>query len=167
MTTGRKNKIVGQTGEYLVAAELSRRDLIATTFTGNVPHYDIIASNEYGFHISVQVKAITGNTWQFSDIRQFFEVELDSKKQVIGNPKKSPVKDLIFAMVKLNDYGSDNFYILKWETLRDIIFANYKTYLIKQDFIRPKRYDSFHSALSENDILKHKDCWDIIENLLK
>ena len=44
MTTGRNNKLVGQTGEYLVAAELSRRGLIATTFTGNVPYYDIIAS---------------------------------------------------------------------------------------------------------------------------
>jgi hypothetical protein len=39
MATGRSNKLVGQTGEYLIAAELSRRGLIATTFTGNVPHY--------------------------------------------------------------------------------------------------------------------------------
>jgi hypothetical protein len=46
MATGRSNKIVGQTGEYLVAAELSRCGTIATTFTGNVPHYDIIASEE-------------------------------------------------------------------------------------------------------------------------
>jgi len=57
MTTGRINKLVGATGEYLVAAELSRRGLIATTFTGNVPHYDIVASDEFGQHVSVQVKA--------------------------------------------------------------------------------------------------------------
>ena len=31
MATGRSNKLVGQTGEYLVAAELSRRGPIATT----------------------------------------------------------------------------------------------------------------------------------------
>ena len=37
MGKGRHNKLVGQTGEYLVAAELSRRGYIATTFTGNVP----------------------------------------------------------------------------------------------------------------------------------
>ena len=47
MGRGRSNKLVGQTGEYLVAAALSRRGLIATTFTGNVPHYDIIASERY------------------------------------------------------------------------------------------------------------------------
>ena len=63
MATGRSNKLVGQTGEYLVAAELSRRGLIATTFTGNVPHYDIIASNEFGMHVSVQVKASRGASW--------------------------------------------------------------------------------------------------------
>jgi hypothetical protein len=39
MATGHSNKIVGQTGEYLVAAELGRRGLVATTFTGNVPYY--------------------------------------------------------------------------------------------------------------------------------
>jgi hypothetical protein len=53
MATGRSRKIVGQTGEYLVAAELSRRGLIATTFTGNVPNYDIIASDETGRHVSI------------------------------------------------------------------------------------------------------------------
>ncbi len=58
MATGRQNKLVGQTGDYLVASELSRRGLIATTFTGNVPHYDIIASNDKGKHISVQVKNV-------------------------------------------------------------------------------------------------------------
>lgn len=167
MATGRKNKIVGQTGEYLVAAELSRRGLIATTFTGNVPHYDIIASNEHGFHVSIQVKAISGKTWQFSDVRQFFKIELDGKKQIIGNLKDTPVKDLIYVMVKLNDYGSDNFYILQWHELRDIIYKLHKDYLIKHDFIRPKRFDSFHSALSEKDIIEYKDRWDLIEDILK
>ena len=62
MATGRGNKIVGQAGEYLVAAELSRRGLIATTFTGNVPHYDIIASDESGKHVSVQVKDKSANS---------------------------------------------------------------------------------------------------------
>ena len=65
MATGRSKKIVGQTGEYLVAAELSRRGLIATTFTGNVPHYDIIASDETGRHVSVQVKSSRSASWQF------------------------------------------------------------------------------------------------------
>ncbi len=43
MATGRSNYLTKQAGEYLVAAELSRRGYIATTFTGNLPDYDIIA----------------------------------------------------------------------------------------------------------------------------
>lgn len=50
MATGRDNQRTKQVGEYLVAAEVCRRGFIATTFTGNVPHYDIIASNATGRH---------------------------------------------------------------------------------------------------------------------
>jgi hypothetical protein len=58
MATGRDNQLTKQVGEYLVAAEVCRRGFIATTFTGNVPHYDIIASNASGRHQAIQVKAI-------------------------------------------------------------------------------------------------------------
>ena len=102
MATGRSNKIVGQTGEYLVAAELSRRGLIATTFTGNVPHYDIIASNEEGKHVSVQVKASRSNSWQF-DFRKFCEVSFKGKQQILGTPVPCPVKKLIVVFVIVSD----------------------------------------------------------------
>jgi hypothetical protein len=48
MATDRSNHLTKQTGEYLVAAELSRRGYIATTFTGNVPDYDIVAVDDQG-----------------------------------------------------------------------------------------------------------------------
>ena len=56
MATGRSNYLTKQTGEYLVAAELSRRGFIATTFTGNVPSYDIVAVGRGGNTALVQVK---------------------------------------------------------------------------------------------------------------
>jgi len=65
--SGRSNKLVGQAGEYLVAAELARRGLIATTFTGNVPDYDIIASSENGKCLLIQVKTIRGGSFQLGD----------------------------------------------------------------------------------------------------
>ena len=43
MASGRGTKLTGAVGEFLVAAELCRRNLVATPFSGNVPHYDIIA----------------------------------------------------------------------------------------------------------------------------
>lgn len=40
MATGRQNKLTGQLAEHLVCAELGRRGLIATPFSGNVPTFD-------------------------------------------------------------------------------------------------------------------------------
>jgi hypothetical protein len=53
MKTGRSKYLTKQAGEYLVAAELSRRGYIATTFTGNLPYYDIIAVDDCGGHAVV------------------------------------------------------------------------------------------------------------------
>ena len=44
MATGRQVQLTKQVGEYLVAAELSRRGLLTATFAGNVPAYDIVAA---------------------------------------------------------------------------------------------------------------------------
>ena len=50
-----------QLSEHLVAAELARRGIVATPFSGNVPDIDIFAFKS-GKSISVQVKsAKTGN----------------------------------------------------------------------------------------------------------
>src|SRR5262249_21829537 len=45
-------------------AELSGRGFIATTFTGNMPSYDIVVVDKQGGHALVQVKAIAGKSWQ-------------------------------------------------------------------------------------------------------
>jgi hypothetical protein len=61
MPSGRHNKLLGAAGEYLIAAELCRRGLIATTFTGNVPFYDNITSDEFGLHVAVQASCHSCN----------------------------------------------------------------------------------------------------------
>lgn len=166
MATGRSNKLVGQTGEYLVAAELSRRGLIATTFTGNVPHYDIIASNEAGKHVSVQVKASRGSSWQFGDITKFCDIHFKGKHQVVGRPKRCPVKRLIVVFVKIAEDGADSYYILTWRTLRDRVVKSHKAYLAKHGGVRPQKWDSLHSAISEKDLNPYKDKWIVIERNL-
>ena len=121
MATGRSNKLVGQTGEYLVAAELSRHGYIATTFTGNVPEYDIIASNEQGKHVSVQVKASSGSSWQFGDISRYCQITFKGKRQLVGHPKRCPVQNLLVVFVVIDAKREDKFYILKWTTLRTLL----------------------------------------------
>ena len=46
MATGRDMQLTKMIGEYLVCAELCRRGLLATTFTGNVPEFDILATDK-------------------------------------------------------------------------------------------------------------------------
>ena len=165
--SGRSNKVVGATGEYLVAAELSRRGLIATTFTGNVPHYDIIASNQEGKHVSVQVKTIRAGAWQFGNVTQFCDITFDGKRQVVGEPKPCPVRRLVMVFVKIEESGHDLFYILGWQKLRDLLIKHHKAYLDKHDGVRPKRPDSFHSAIGEQTLQPYLNKWGTIEKHLK
>jgi hypothetical protein len=167
MATGRRTKLVGQTGEFLVASELSRQGLIATTFTGNVPHYDIIASDEKGRHVSVQVKTIRDGSWQFGDISQFCDISFRGRRQIVGRAKSCPVRGLICVMVKLEEYGGDKFYILPWVKLREILIRGHKRYLDKHEGVRPKRWDSLHSAISEESLARFQDRWDYIQKSLK
>lgn len=167
MATGRSNKLVGQTGEYLVAAELSRRGLIATTFTGNVPYYDIIASDERGRHVSVQVKASRGHSWQFAKITQYCDIVFQGKRQIVGNKKQCPVERLVNVFVRIDIYGKDKFYILEWDNFRDLIVEHYKNYLAKHDGIRPKNWKSLHCGILEIELLPYENNWDTIKKNLK
>ena len=167
MATGRSNKLVGQTGEYLVAAELSRRGLIATTFTGNVPHYDIIASDEAGRHVSVQVKASRGITWQFGNITQYCDIKFKGKRQVVEGMKSCPVQRLIMTFVRIDEAGNDRFYILEWTNFRDLLVEHHKNYLAKHDGVRPKQWRSLHCAIKETKLVPYQDKWDTIEKNLK
>lgn len=167
MATGRSNKLVGQTGEYLIAAELSRRGLIATTFTGNVPHYDIIATDETGQHISVQVKASRSKTWQFSNITYYCDITFDGERQVVGDLKPCPVGRLVMAFVKIRDDGNDQFYILTWELLRDLLVDHHKAYLAKHNGIRPKKWDSLHCAITEKTLSPYRDKWETVNKSMR
>ena len=89
MATGRQVQLTKQVGEYLVAAELSRRGLLTATFAGNVPDYDIVATGSRGQTALVQVKAIAGPSWQF-DIRTFTDVRYTAGAQTMGQPTTPP-----------------------------------------------------------------------------
>lgn len=164
---GRSNKIVGQTGEYLVAAELSRRGLIATTFTGNVPHYDIIASNESGQHVSVQVKASRNPSWQFGDITKYCKISFRGKRQVVERPVRCPVRGLVVVFVMVRATGTDEFFVLEWRRLRDLLVRHHRAFLEKHHARRPQRWDSLHAAISAKILEPYRDRWNIIEKSLK
>ena len=71
MATGAGMQQAGQAGEHYVAAELCRRGAYAVTFSGNIPNFDIIASNREqtrAFQIQVKTKRTKG-AWHASSER--------------------------------------------------------------------------------------------------
>jgi hypothetical protein len=159
MATGRTTQLTGAVGEFLVAAELCRLNLLATPFAGNVPHYDIIASGSAG-HLAVQVKAINKLNWQF-DIRKFADVKLanDGKHQVVGQRHPEPFPELMCVLVVLKEAGRDRFFVLEWKELQDILVRGYEAYLSKHGGTRPKAPGSFHTALGIKDVELFENQW--------
>ena len=165
MASARSTTTTGQAGEYLVAAELSRRGLIATTFTANVPHYDIVASDAKGRHAAIQVKAIRKASWHFN-ISHFCEIEFEDGRQIVGPKKREPVKRLVCVLVALREYGSDRFFVCSWSDLRDQLVAEHTEWLSEHGGRRPKNPKSPHKSLHIRDIEWCEDEWSLLTNLL-
>jgi hypothetical protein len=147
-----------------VAAELCRLGLVAAPFAGNVPHYDIIASDPRGGHLAVQVKTIRGSSWQF-DIRRFLDVKLDGRRQVLGRAKREPYPRLACVLVVLPDSepsSTDRFFVLTWRKLRVIVVRDYRRYLKKHGYVRPRSPGSFHTALDVSEMVAYEARWELI-----
>ena len=166
MATGRSIQLTGQVGEYLVAAELCRQGFIATTFTGNVPHYDIIASNEEGRHMAVQVKATRRSSWQLN-IGRFAKISFRGKRQIVGVPVDAPIVKLICVFVVLKDDRRDRFFIFDWLDLQKILIEKHRAWLKKHGGIRPRTPESLHTAIHTRHLDKYEDNWKLIERRLR
>jgi hypothetical protein len=160
MATGLSNKLTGQIGEHLVTAELGRRGIIATPFSGNVPHIDILA-HANGISGHIQVKAISHESWQF-DIRKFLVVDLTTKGQTVRGMNPDLDRRIICVFVSLGEVlGEDEFYVFKLGWLQDYFFQQYKGRK------PPKNINSFHCAIWEDNLQKHLGKWKLITRKFK
>jgi hypothetical protein len=169
MATGRSNYLTKQAGEYLVAAELSRRGYIATTFTGNLPYYDIIAVDDCGGHAVVQVKAIAGASWQFK-ATDFADIVMEGRKQVVRCERKEPYPDLVCVLVQVApaDSGTpDRFFVLPWRDLCKVIVDGHTKYLAKHGGIRPRKPESMHTQLHPAQIEAWEGKWEILKKSVR
>ncbi len=170
MVTGRQKQLIKQVGEYLVAAELCRRELIATSFTGNVPIFDILAISSEDKMKTIQVKATTTNGGWNLDAADFldFEPATDSTQHIKGMRKLSN-SNTIFCFVKLGSFGKekqstneDEFYLIPINELQKIIEEKYSAFLTKVNHIRPNKPDSHHTKIKIENIAGFKDNWSCI-----
>lgn len=152
MASGLSAKLTGQIGEHLVTAELGRRGIVATPFSGNVPDIDILAyANGVTGHI--QVKAINKDSWQF-DVRKFLKVVEGEKRQTVKGLNPELNRNVMCVFVALGkEIGADTFYIFKQGWLQDYFFETYRGRRA------PHNIESFHCAIWERDVQCHREKW--------
>ena len=164
MATGRNMQLTRMAGKYLVCAELCRRGLLATTFTGNVPEFDILATDKDLQTIPIQVKGNAKGDWMLrADLFLNIDYNKEKKIQTIIGKKDFKNSKIIYIFVKLVDQGKDEFYILRLQDLQRIIFKNHNEYLQKHGGRRPKNPESMHTAILSKHLSDYRDNWELLQ----
>ncbi len=81
----------------------------------------------------------------------------------MGQSTPPPAGDLICVCVRLQPDGADRFYVLRWPELQRVLINGYRAYLARHGGRRPKRVDSFHTALRETHIEPFLDNWSLFD----
>ena len=167
---GLRNKLAGQVGEYLVCAELGRRGLIATSFTGNVPEFDLIVANSTLSTIPIQVKTSRGDNWP-TNAGLWIDIEIDdeNKRQIDNGDREITNPDLIYVCVRLAEVEPeerDRFFILRKRELQIICARNYRTWISQHDWKRPRNYRSLDNRYTVSDLEPFEKNWELISDSL-
>lgn len=164
MSTGRSNRLAGQVGEFLVCAELGRLGLIASPFAGNVPTFDVLATDEQCRTVPIQVKATRGDNWP-SDARRWMSLDLDhdSGIQQFHGPATLAAPDLIYACVAIAAPGAkDRFFILTQAELQAVCIAGYSRWMQSIGWRRPRNPASFDCRWWIKDIERFENNWALV-----
>ena len=169
MATALSNKLTGQTGEYLVCAELGRRGLIATSFTGNVPEYDLLVCDDQLRTLPIQVKTSSGTSWP-SKASIWLDIEFDDeeKKQINLGRKEISHPDLIYVCVALGDSRKDDRYFVCLKSdIQDACIGSYRRWMDPRGWKRPRNHRSLDNRYDVSDLNAFEDNWELIAYRLK
>jgi hypothetical protein len=171
MSRGRSNKVIGQIGEFLACAEISRRcDCITTPFAGNVPVFDVLATDTRCRAIPLQVKTANGGNWQF-DGAQFLDIEFDEGEEtqrVSGiKPIDYPALIHVFVWLGHDKQEPDRFFLCTHEDFQAVIRDAYCRWLDRHGGRRPKNWESTHVSISVENLTPHENRWDIVTRQLQ
>ena len=170
MSRGRNNQLTGQIAEYLVVAELGRRGLAATGFSGNIPTFDVLAVDENCRVVPIQVKASNGDNW-LSDARTWMEisVETETLRQDLRGPTALATPDLIYICVAIAPQGADRrdrFFVLTMSELQRVCINAYSDWMVPKDWKRPRNPHSFACRYNIEQLIPFEDKWDLIRDRL-
>lgn len=156
------SNITGATGEFYVAAEISKRGAVATLTVKNTPLIDVIATNiENGKSASIQVKTRSIHNlqgWKLTD-------KADTKSQIENH---------FYVFVNLKENELPDYYIIPFNEFADMISKKHKKWLAlkgrnglphKDNSIRNFKPDKVHLPFYQEDVtlgLKYKDNWSVL-----
>jgi hypothetical protein len=158
-----------QAGEFLTGLQLTKRKFKVRIFGGTFPGCDLLTWKEeqHRFFIEVRAKKRVSQ-WQFSDVRkELFDVAANkrTKRQKIGrNLAVDENKIYVFLTIgDLENLDNVRYFLIRHKDLQRFMRKKYYSNLKKQNFIRPRKYDSFHSSLNEKELRKFEDNWPVLE----
>lgn len=150
MEKERKNKtnvLTGSAGEYFVAAELSRRGVVAALTMSGTDAFDILAVNKAGDSYSIQVKT----------------TQYEKKLRWLLSSKDEKPKADFYVFVNLNGTEKPpDYYIMPATEVAAAIKEEHETWLTT-----PKRDGTAHKPINMRQIIldqqdKSKDSWYLI-----
>ena len=150
MEKERKNKtnvLTGSAGEYFVAAELSRRGVVAALTMSGTDAFDILAVNKAGRSYSIQVKT----------------TQYEKKLRWLLSSKDEKPKANFYVFVNLNGTEKQpDYYIMPAIEVAAAIKEEHETWLAT-----PKRDGTAHKPINMRQIIldqqdKSKDNWYLI-----
>ena len=150
MEKERKNKtnvLTGSAGEYFVAAELSRRGVVAALTMSGTNAFDILAVNKAGCSCSIQVKT----------------TQYEKKLRWLLSSKDEKPKANFYVFVNLNGTEKQpDYYIMPATEVAAAIKEEHETWLAT-----PKRDGTAHKPINMRQIIldqqdKSKDSWYLI-----
>lgn len=168
MATARRNLLAGRLAEHLVCAELARLGLIATTFTHNIPVYDVLATDEKCQTVPIQVKATRDKYWRSTATNWMHIAKCETKQiqTIKGLTDLSPLNPIWVCVAVGANRITDQFFVLAESDIQAIIYKNYAQDLAEYEGKRPKNWQAVDCWWGIDDVANFKDRWDIIENRL-
>ncbi len=163
MANGRNNRLAGQIGEYLVCAELARRGYLATPFAGNIPTFDVLATDEKFRTVPIQVKASRKQGWQ-TNAKEWMTLTYDSVTERLDydGPCELSNPELIYVCVFISDVR-DRFFILTKAQLQTVVIGQFIPWLEGHGWKRPKKPDSFHCNYRLEALSEYESNWNLIK----
>lgn len=158
----KNTQISKQIGEALVIAELGKRKCIATSFSGNVPYFDIVAINPKNKIRLIQVKAKNGGDWQLT-IDKFWKIECKDEWQIRGDPTNIPNLSYIFVNLGLQN----GFFICSANKVAELFAQNYFDDFYNGLPARKRKLNAkgkpvFHCKIKHSGLTTYENNWDII-----